>query len=263
MLGMASHWNRWREARTLRRRAIPQPMWQLTLAQFPFLARRSAADQTRLRELTTLFLASKEFTGAKGLHVSDAMAVAIAAQACLPILRLGLPWYDRFVGIVVHDDAVVAQRETTDEAGVVHQYEEELSGEAMDGGPIMLAWTDVSASGESAEAGYNVVIHEFAHVLDLRDGAADGMPPLADRAARERWRQVMDTAYADFCAEVDADTQTFLDPYGAEGVDEFFAVASEAFFVAPIELRGEHPDLYRLLGSFYLQDPAEEVETQK
>lgn len=263
MLALASHWSRWRDARTLRRRPIPQPLWQLTLVQFPFLARRSQADRTRLRELTTLFLASKEFTGANGLHVSDAMAVAIGAQACLPILHLGLPWYDRFVGIVVHDDVVVARRETTDEAGVVHHYEEELSGEAMDGGPIMLAWTDVSASGESAQAGYNVVIHEFAHVLDMRDGAADGMPPLPNRAARERWRQVIDAGYAAFCADVAAERDTFLDPYGTEGVDEFFAVASEAFFVAPAALQIEHPDLYRLLGSFYLQDPASEVEPLK
>ena len=169
MLALASHWSRWRDARTLRRRPIPQPLWQLTLVQFPFLARRSQADRTRLRELTTLFLASKEFTGANGLHVSDAMAVAIGAQACLPILRLGLPWYDRFVGIVVHPDEVVAQREVMDDDGVVHTYDEPLTGEAMEGGPLMLAWADVRDAGESAEIGYNVVIHEFAHVLDMRD----------------------------------------------------------------------------------------------
>ncbi|MEO7152160.1 MAG: M90 family metallopeptidase [Burkholderiaceae bacterium] len=255
----ASTFGRWCDARTLRRRPIPEPLWQLTLARFPFLQRREAAEARRLRELTTLFLAAKEFHGVHGLQVSDEMAVTISAQACLPILHLGLAWYDRFVGIVVHPDIAVARREVTDDAGVVHGYDEELSGEAMDGGPIMLSWTDVSDSAESASSGYNVVIHEFAHVLDMRDGVADGVPPLPDRAGRARWTEVMDAAYAAFCAEVDADRETFLDPYGAESIDEFFAVLSEAFFVAPIEVRAEHTPAYELLRGFYRQDPASEL----
>ncbi len=261
MAGWTSTFQRWRDARTLQRRPIPEPLWRLTLARFAFLQRRNAAEARRLRELTTLFLAAKEFNGAHGLQVSDEMAVAIGSQACLPILHLGLGWYDRFVGIVVHPDIAVARREVTDDTGVVHGYDEELSGEAMDGGPVMLAWTDVSDSGESAASGYNVVIHEFAHVLDMRDGMADGLPAFAlkDRAARAEWIAVMDAAYARFCNAVDADRETFLDPYGAEGIDEFFAVLSEAFFVAPIEARAEHPAAYDLLRSFYRQDPAAEL----
>jgi Mlc titration factor MtfA (ptsG expression regulator) len=256
---VASWLKRWREQRTLVRRPIPDALWQLTLARFPFLCRRSAADVQRLRELATLFLADKEFAGAHGLHVSDEMAVAIAAQACLPVLRLGLHWYADFKGIVVHADAVVAQREHTDDDGVVHRYEEELSGEAMQGGPLMLSWQDVAEAGSSAEWGYNVVIHEFAHVLDLRDGAADGVPALAVRSARAAWLKVLEDEYERFCADVDAGLDTLLDPYGAEAIDEFFAVASEVFFVAPADLRHEHPALYRLLASFYAQDPLRDV----
>lgn len=248
--------DRWRSARTLKHRAIPDALWALTLARFPFLGTRSAEDIDTLREMSTLFLADKEFTGAHGLEVDDAMAVAIAAQACLPVLKLGLPWYDGFVGIVVHADAVVAEREFTDEDGVVHEYEEELSGEAMQGGPVMLAWADVEEAGESAELGYNVVIHEFAHVLDMRDGLADGVPPLPHRAAREAWVATLNAEYDAFCERVDADEETLLDPYAAEAEEEFFAVASEAFFVAPRDFRAEHPAFYALLADFYRQDPA-------
>lgn len=247
---------RWRTARTLERRAIPDPLWRLTLARFPFLARRSEDDVAQLREMSTLFLAAKEFTGAHGLEVDDEMAVAIAAQACLPVLKLGLENYDGFVGIVVHADAVVAQREVMDEDGVVHHYEEELSGEAMQGGPVMLSWVDVDDAAASAEVGYNVVIHEFVHVLDMRNGGADGVPALPDRAAQDEWRQVMGDEYAAFCERVDAGEDTLLDPYGAEAEEEFFAVASEAFFVAPHEFKAEHPRLYELLRGFFRQDPA-------
>ena len=247
---------RWRESRTLRRRPIPDPLWQLTLARFPFLSWRSAADIAQLRAMATLFLADKEFTGTQGLQVDDAMAVAIAAQACLPALKLGLGWYDGFKGIVVHADAVLAQREFIDAAGVVHAYEEELSGEAMHGGPVMLAWRDVDEAGESAELGYNVVIHEFVHVMDMRDGVADGIPPLPDRAGQVAWIDVLTSEYDAFCERADAGHDTLLDPYAGEAPEEFFAVASEAFFVAPVELQVEHPRLYALLRGFFQQDPA-------
>ena len=247
---------RWRTARTLERRAIPDALWRLTLARFPFLAARADEDIATLREMSTLFLADKEFTGAHGLEVDDEMAVAIAAQACLPVLKLGLEWYDGFVGIVVHADAVVAQREMIDDDGVVHAYEEELSGEAMQGGPVMLSWFDVDDAAASAEVGYNVVIHEFVHVMDMRGGQADGVPALPDRAAHDEWVRVLGDEYDAFCERVDADEETLLDPYAAEAEEEFFAVASEAFFVAPHALKGEHPRLYELLRGYFQQDPA-------
>jgi Mlc titration factor MtfA (ptsG expression regulator) len=253
---MIEAWRRLRESHTLRRRAIPQALWQLTLARFPFLSRRNSADLDELRRLSTLFLAEKEFSGAQGFEVTDEVAVAIAAQACVPILRLGLRWYDQFVGIVVHPDEVRVRREMTDDSGVVHGYVEVLSGEAMDGGPMMLSWRDVEHAGESAEWAYNVVIHEFAHVIDMRDGVADGVPPLPDRLSRKAWLETLTAEFEVFCESVDADEDTVLDPYGASGADEFFAVASEAFFVSPQAMRDEHPGLYRLLDSFYQQDPA-------
>ena len=49
-----------------------------------------AADLVRLRELTSLFIAKKEFSTAHELELTDAMTVAIAAQACLPVLNLSL-----------------------------------------------------------------------------------------------------------------------------------------------------------------------------
>lgn len=256
---MAGWWQRLRqrsEQRAVARRAIPDALWQLTLARYPFLARRDPADLTELRRLSSLFLDRKEFSGAQGLQVSDDMAVAIAAQACLPVLRLGLRPYDGFVGIVVHPDEVQVRREFVDDDGVVHEYDDVLAGEAMEGGPVMLSWRDVHEAGESADWGYNVVVHEFAHVLDMGDGLADGIPPLADAAARSRWQALLTDAYEDFCARIDAGEDTVLDPYGAESPEEFFAVAAEAFFVAPLDMRAEHPSLYDLLADYFRQDPA-------
>jgi Mlc titration factor MtfA (ptsG expression regulator) len=245
-----------REQRIVRRRAISNELWLETLASLPFLARWSAADLEALRRMTSLFLDEKEFAGAGGLEVTDTMAVHIAVQACLPVLRLGLQPYRGFVGIVVHPDEVVAPREVMDDDGVVHNYDEVLSGEAMDGGPLMLSWTDVRAAGESADWAYNVVIHEFAHVIDMGDGEADGVPPLQAVESRRRWRAVIEAEYDVFCRWTDDGRDTVLDPYGATEIGEFFAVAVEAFFVAPADMREQHPQLYALFADYFQQDPA-------
>jgi Mlc titration factor MtfA (ptsG expression regulator) len=250
------HWQARREAAALARRAIPDRLWRRTLKRFPFLPEDEATQQ-RLRRLTSLFLDRKEFSGAHGLTVTDDMAVAIAAQACLPVLEIGLQAYDGFVGIVVHPGQAMVRRETADDDGVVHAWDEVLSGEAVQGGPVMLSWRDVRSAGPKAALGYNVVIHEFAHVLDMADGAPDGVPLLPPGLDRTHWERTLHSEYDTFCDRVEAEVDTALDPYGAEAPEEFFAVASEAFFVSAQALRGEHPALYAMLKDYYRQDPAD------
>ena len=239
-----------------RPKAIPEALWQRTLQRYPFLARQTAADRQALRTLVGRFLQHKEFTGAQGLRVTDEMAVAIAAQACLPVLHLGLRWYDDFTGIVVHPGAMLARRVSTDQAGVVHHYKEALLGEAMHGGPVTLSWQDVAASGSSAEHGHNVVIHEFIHKIDMRDGAADGCPPLPSRADQAAWHDAMQAAYDHFCEQVNmaerfGATPPWLDAYGATAPAEFFAVACEAYFVNRVRFTQEFPPLTALFDRFF------------
>ncbi|MBT2304722.1 zinc-dependent peptidase [Variovorax paradoxus] len=245
---------------------IPEPAWQATLARYPFLAERPAADLERLRRLAAEFLRDKEFHGAHGFVITDEVALAVAAQAVLPVLHLrgGLRWYDDFVGIVVHPSEAVARRKTTDETGVVHEYEEVLAGEAMDRGPVMLSWQDVLASSITRDAGYNVVIHEFAHKIDMRGGAADGCPPLpagfagtsSARDARVAWFAVLQPAYDAFrekiiVAERFGGEPPWLDAYGAESPGEFFAVACEAYFVNRTKLAAEFAELVALFDEFF------------
>ncbi len=253
---LLDRWRRQQEARAAARRAIADPLWHFTLAQLPFIARRSEDDLATLRRLTSLFLDQKEFSGAGGLEVDDRIALTIAVQACLPVLQLGLAHYDDFVGIVVHPDEMLVRREMVDDDGVVHEYDEALVGEALSGGPVVLSWHDVAEAGDWSPQGYNVVIHEFAHVLDRGDGALNGMPALPDAPSRARWQAVLAPAYAAFCQAVERGRPSALDPYGAHSIEEFFAVATEAFFVLPADLRDEQPALYRLLADWFRQDPA-------
>jgi Mlc titration factor MtfA (ptsG expression regulator) len=244
------------------------------LACYPFLACLDRTEQIRLREISSAFLGQKEFHGAGGLVITDAMALAVATQASLPLLNLARPgnvadalcWYDDFVGIVLHPGEVVARREVTDDSGVVHHYRETLTGEAMDGGPVMLSWSDVADAGRTAAQGYNVVIHEFVHKMDLRDGESDGCPPLpagfmgtaSQAQARRLWLSRLRAEHEKFSDQVTAADRfgglvdiPWLDRYAAESPAEFFAVAAESYFVNPRQLQGQSIDLYALLDAFF------------
>lgn len=226
------------------------------MATLPFLAALPAADQIRLKALTEDFLGEKEFTHAGDLELTDAVCVSIAAQGCLPILELGLGYYRDWVGIVVYPDEFVIPRTIEDEFGVTHEYDDIASGEAWDGGPLIVSWNDARMAGD----GYNVVIHEFAHKLDMLNGDADGMPPLPSSVSPAEWRATFEEAYARFCEEVDTadarDEDTEIDPYGAESPGEFFAVLSEIFFETPEVFLQHFPALYGLFTRFYRQNPA-------
>lgn len=235
---------------------IPEPLWQQVLSHYPFLAALPDARRERLRELSAQFLQHKEFHGAQDLQITDEIALSIAAQAVLPVLSLGLVWYDDFVTIVVHPGEVLAPRKAIDEVGVVHDWNEALAGEAMDRGPVMLSWHDVREAGARWQEGYNVVIHEFAHKLDLRDGRADGCPPLPSRSARQAWQATLQADYEAFrekvvIAERFGGDPTWLDPYGAEAIDEFFAVTCEAYFVNRERFTQEFPRLVPLFDGFF------------
>ena len=251
-------------ARWFRRmpRPIPTALWQRTLGEFTFLAGLQRGDRVQLHRLASRFLAQKQFSGAHGLVVTDAMAVAVAAQACLPLLHLGgseasaLKLYDDFTGIVLHPGAMLARRERRDAAGVVHTYREALVGEAMAGGPVTLSWQDVSAAGTLAQRGHNVVIHEFIHKIDMKTGYPNGCPPLPSRVAKAQWQRVMQTSFDSFCQQVTmaerfgADAP-WLDAYGATHPAEFFAVAAEAYFVNRARFSQDFAALTALFDAFF------------
>jgi Mlc titration factor MtfA (ptsG expression regulator) len=230
---------------------IPETLWQATVAALPFLHGLSPDEMARLRALSEQFLAEKEFSAAEPLALTDAICLSIAVQGCLPILNLGLGWYRGWLGIVVYADEFVIPRQIEDEDGIVHSYDEVASGEAWEGGPLLVSWSDAQLAGE----GYNVVIHEFAHKLDMLNGEVDGIPPLHPGMDENVWSRVLLDAYDDLCERLENGEDTAIDPYGAEDPSEFFAVASEAFFELPDALNADYPLLYAQLASFYRQDP--------
>jgi Mlc titration factor MtfA (ptsG expression regulator) len=242
----------WRRKRTLKSARLDEALWKRVAARLSFLRGLSADDTARLKNLVVLFLAEKEMHGAHGMQLTDEIRLSIAAQACLPVLNLGLDVYEGWVGVIVYPGEFRVQKEEVDEDGVVHSFDEELAGEAWPGGPVILSWEDVGL----AERGYNVVIHEFAHKIHMDGGGDEDYPAARSGMEAAKWRKTLESAYERFCAEVDSGEPTFIDPYAAEHPAEFFAVMSEAFFTESAVLARDWPELYAQLALFYKQDPA-------
>ncbi|CRI64769.1 conserved hypothetical protein, MtfA-like [Thiocapsa sp. KS1] len=245
----------WWQSRVLEReraRVDPQDLARV-LDALPLLDELTDEETRRLADLALLFLRDKRLDPAQGLALTDAMRLAIALQACLPVLELGLDWYSGWYAVIVYPEEFVPEREVVGDDGVVWTEREAKSGEAWEQGPIILSWADVEAGME--RDGYNVVIHELAHKLDMRDGAANGCPPLHAGMSPKVWAETFSAAYENLCLRVDAGEETPIDPYATESPAEFFAVLSETFFELPDLLYAEYPKVYEQLRDFYRQDP--------
>ncbi len=254
MIDTISHW--WQRRRTAQVNAEIDPaLFRRVGAGLPLLAGLDDADRHRLMELAAGFLHRKRLEPAGGARLDDESRLLLALQAALPVLGLDLDWYRGWTAVIVYPDEFVPAREVMDENGLIWIDDEPKSGEAWERGPVILSLND-ALQGQQRD-GYNVVVHEMAHKLDLLDGTANGHPPLHADMSSARWASRLGRAYDDLCRQADAAPDlSVIDPYGATSPAEFFAVVSELFFELPHRLRAVYPDVYTELASFYRQDPA-------
>ncbi len=241
----------------LNRCAIDEALWQSVVEALPVVGTLGESEANRLRALAEAFAHTKYIEGAGGFEVTDQAVAIVACLACIPILELGIDAYSNLRTIVVYPGAFIACGTTVDDAGVEHDWNNELSGESWMDGPVILSWNDVVASGYLDA--YNVVIHEMAHELDMLSGDANGCPVLHAEMDSQTWCRAFGDAYEDMCAKLEAGLATEIDEYAAQSPEEFFAVASEYFFEAPQALIQSYPEVYAQLRAFYRQHPLERV----
>ncbi len=245
----------WLDLLRKRQPVLDKQAWAATLDRLHCVAHLGVHERLRLQHLADAFLREKAISGTGGLTVDDCMRATIAAQAALLILNLDLDYYDTFHEIIVYPDTFIVEHEETDEAGVVHRYRRPLSGEAWTRGPVILSWADARPD-LPRPPGQNVVIHEFAHKLDMADGAANGRPPLHRGVDPEGWTREFTAAWNRLQHGWDGEEWAWLDLYALDSPAEFFSVASEYFFQSPDVLRQRLPGVYVQLRDFYRQDPA-------
>jgi len=250
---MLTFFRQWQEQRIIRRAPYTEPEWERAFTRLPLLNRLNNDEKARLRRLAILFLHDKSLEGAGDLVVSSELKLVIALQACLPILNLGRDWYDGWVSVVIHRAGFTPMHSEMDEYGIVHRVKAPLSGESWERGPVVLS-ADAALEGGAID-GHNLVIHEFAHKLDMQNGVANGMPPLHRGMSTAQWSEAFSAAYADLRQCIEHGKSTPIDHYAATAPAEFFAVLSEVFFERPTVLRETYPAVYRQLQLFYRQNP--------
>ena len=221
-------------------------------------ARLSPPEQSKLRDLVRVLAAEKNWEGCGGLKMDDTIRVTIAAQAGLVVLGFEDEYFDMVQSILVYPNAYVAPGLTVTKQGLVLLGgESHREGEAWYRGPVVLSWADALASGQQKAAGDNVVIHEFAHQLDMQNGSMiDGTPPLSSRDQHQRWQEVIAAEHEQLARDCEYGQPTLLDCYGATEIGEFFAVATECFFERGHAMSQRHPNLYEILRNYFRQDPA-------
>ena len=239
-----------------RARIVAEPFpveWRpVVLSAVPRFASYEHSTKQRLVDAIKIFLAEKEFRVLGGLTDIDVIKVTVAAGACQ--LLLGIPELDifpRLHEVIVYPKHFTETTEAIGPDGRPYQISHTRAGEAWLRGPVILAWDSVERSVASPGDGYNVVIHEFAHVLDMQNGAADGVPPLASEADVSVWMKVFFEEFKQFVADQHVGRRTLLNPYGATAPAEFFAVATEHFFEHPERLHRHHPRVFDLMQRFY------------
>ncbi|MBL7479173.1 zinc-dependent peptidase [Legionella bononiensis] len=245
----------WWQERIVRRSLITNDEWNVAFQNLPLLHRLSDQEKARLKRLAILFLYYKTLEGVGDLKITTAMQLTVALQACLLILNLGLHWYDGWVSVVIYPGAFSRQSREVDEFGIEHLGRTNLSGESWQRGPVILSWNDAVHHGEID--GHNVVIHEFAHKLDMRNGRANGFPPLHKGMSAQQWAEEFNKAYFDFGLRIQQHNPIPIDHYAIESAGEFFAVFTELFFEKPIIIKDYYPAIYDLLVLFYRQNPVE------
>ena len=249
----------WLKARR-RRRILADPFppaWLTTLHnQVRHYEVLPDADQKKLRDAVQILLAEKDWEGCRGLELTDEIRVTIAALAGILILGFDDFYFDNVQTILVYPDEFVVKQETALAGGATLEEESDRLGEAHGRGPIILAWAEVRANALQPGYGANLVFHEFAHQLDMLNGAFDGTPDLPTRELRDRWAELMNVEFRRLQRAERRGRRTLLDPYGATDPAEFFAVTTECFFDAPRAMREVYPGLYALFRDYYRQDPA-------
>jgi len=241
--------------RRLRRGPPLDPqLWRAARDANPWTRALDPEREQQLHALVERFLHVKTITPLAGLELDDAQRVQLAALCCLPLLRFGAEGLRGWSQLLVYPDAFRVNRSHVDAAGVLHQWDDELIGEAWEAGPVILSWADVEADLAEPDAGFCVAVHEMAHKLDALDGALDGTPPLP-RAWQREWAADFQQAFEALARDVDRRRRTAIDGYAAEAPEEFFAVCSEYHFSDPALLRRAMPKVAAHLERFYGPSP--------
>ncbi len=249
-------WNKKEHRRQLLTQPFPEE-WERFLERNVYHDRDlTDRERTKLRDDLRILIHEKNWEGCNGLTITDEIKVTIAALAALLLLGFENRYFDMVQSILVYPDSYVRKGQVMLSHGLLIEGDSHLEGETSYRGPVILSWDDTLRGGRRITGRDNLVLHEFAHQLDMENGRMpDGVPPIESKAQASRWLAVMELEFDKLKRACQRGEATLLDCYGTTNTAEFFAVCTESFFEQPQAIYRHHPDLYEILKEFYNQDP--------
>jgi len=246
-------WSKQQTLRKLRVTALSDHQRAIVAQHAPLTQKLPFELREKLEGKIQVFLHQMKFVGCGGLEVTEEMQLSIAAQACLLVVNSDL-WYRNLRTILIYPGAFKSRRK--EQVGyVVTERETVRTGESWARGPVVLSWTHTEQGALDDKDGHNVVLHEFAHQIDDLSGHTDGAPILNKGQSFADWEHVFTKAFESHVRSVKRGHKTVFDAYGAEGPEEFFAVAVEVFFEKPSALKHEIPAVYEQLAKLFRLEP--------
>ncbi|SFE97325.1 hypothetical protein SAMN05518672_11398 [Chitinophaga sp. CF118] len=178
-----------------------------------------------------------------GTEITDLDRTLIASSAVIPIF--GFPdWkYRNLTNVILYPDTF--NHEFQFEGGDRNILG--MVGSGYMNGQMLLS-REALVKGFSKPSGKgNTAIHEFVHLLDMSDGATDGIPEnLMRHEYTIPWLQMMHQEMR----RIEAG-ESDINPYALTNEAEFLAVAAEYFFQKPEQFKQNHPEIYKHLSQMF------------
>ncbi|WP_345989004.1 M90 family metallopeptidase [Sulfurimonas sp. HSL1-2] len=235
---------------TLRTMPFPE-QWRRYLERTLHYPQLENEARRKIERAVLRFVHTKPFSGV-GIEVTEEMKVLIAFYACMMVRHRPESYdYPTLGGIIIYADGFLVD-EFHEHGGIVSEQRSVLDGQSSHD-TVVFAWPDVEAEAYHPSE-YNVVIHEFAHLLDFEDGLTDGLPLLPKELAPQ-WEHHLTREFSHLRNAADHghlnEKQQLLGTYAATDMAEFFAVASERYFMQPDAFEQHYPELYTLFSAYY------------
>ena len=246
-----SWWKTFSRKRLLKR--IKPENFDANLSDLFFYSGLSEIEKNKLKKITKIIYYEKNWEGCGGFKVTNRVKILIAAQAALLILNVKHDYYSRVLSVLVYPDKFIVPQIKPSPLGhgAIQKEDVVVLGQAFYRGPVILSWSTVLEDISNPFRGRNVVIHEFAHKLDMLADSVDGTPLLSSKKQYDSWVRIMTDEYRKLVFKYQSGTSDLIDFYGATNPAEFFSVTTEYYFVVPHLLKMEHPELFDLIDSYY------------
>jgi Mlc titration factor MtfA (ptsG expression regulator) len=196
-----------------------------------FYRNLSEAGKVRMIEKCFEFIYSKSLEGREELEVTEEMHVAIAGTAAQISFGFNTSGFSHYKTIRIFPESFYSK-----------MFDRYLKGGASTSGVLFLSWKDFMDGFADEKDKYNLGLHEMAHALRIQLKYGNDFDKRFANYV-DSWEEI---ALPEFTRLQNGES-SFLRPYAATNMEEFFAVCVEHFFEAAEDFQKQLPDIFNHL----------------